>query len=185
MMEKIIDNILVVISQMADNLAITPHPIELTEADVDRLMQEISNEVQQLFNLNNNHKKLTKMEDKKPTTTEDRRHEVRPEHETLREAMAKWSEEAADGERRSVIVIQVIEKDGELTASSHINGNGQHLHQATKACMSTLSPDNSVGSILRQAAIDSLIEIGMLAPCEESPKQEQPETETNKNNENE
>ena len=76
-------------------------------------------------------------------------------------------------------------KWGKRPISNCPNGNGQHLHQATKACMSTLSPDNSVGSILRQAAIDSLIEIGMLAPCEESPKQEQPETETNKNNENE
>ncbi len=121
------------------------------------------------------------MEDKKPTTTEDRRHEARPEHGTLRDAMAKWSDEATEGERRSVIVIQVIEKDGELNASSHINGNGQHLHQATKACMSYLSPDNPVGSILRQAAIDSLIEIGMLAPREEASNPETPEPETHSN----
>ena len=121
------------------------------------------------------------MEEKNPTTTEDRRHEVRPEHGTLRDAMAKWSDEATEGERRSIIVIQVIEKDGELNASSHINGNGQHLHQATKACMSYLSPDNPVGSILRQAAIDSLIEIGMLAPREEASNPETPEPETHNN----
>lgn len=125
------------------------------------------------------------MEDKKPTTTEALNHDVRPEHETLRKAMMQWSEEALKGENRSVIVIQVSEKDGELNASSHINGNGQHLHQATKACMSYLSPDNPVGSILRQAAIDSLIEIGMLAPREEAPQPERPETETHNNNEHE
>ena len=121
------------------------------------------------------------MEEKNPTTTEGRRHEVRPEHGTLRDAMAKWSDEATEGERRSVIVIQVIEKDGELNASSHINGNGQHLHQATKACMSYLSPDNPVGSILRQAAIDSLIEIGMLAPREKASNPKTPEPETHNN----
>ena len=125
------------------------------------------------------------MEEKRPTTTEDRRHEARPEHKTLTDAMVKWTEEASKGEKRSCIVIQVIAKDGELNASSHINGNGQHLHQATKACMSYLSSDNPVGSILRQAAIDSLIEIGMLAPREEAPKPENPETETHNNNEHE
>lgn len=125
------------------------------------------------------------MEDKKPTTTEDRRHEARPEHKTLTDAMVAWTNEAPKGEKRSCIVIQVIAKDGELNASSHINGNGQHLHQATKACMSYLSPDNPVGSILRQAAIDSLIEIGMLAPREEAPQPERPETETHNNSENE
>ena len=124
------------------------------------------------------------MEDKKPTTTEDRRHEARPEHKTITDAMVGWTNEATKDEKRSCIVIQVIAKDGELNASSHINGNGQHLHQATKACMSYLSPDNPVGSILRQAAIDSLIEIGMLAPREEAPQPERPETETHNNNEN-
>lgn len=125
------------------------------------------------------------MEDKKPTTTEDRRHEARPEHKTITDAMVKWTNEAPKGEKRSCIVIQAIAKDGELNASSHINGNGQHLHQATRACMSYHSPDNPVGSILRQAAIDSLIEIGMLAPREEAPQPEHPETETHNNNENE
>lgn len=125
------------------------------------------------------------MEDKKPTTTEDRRHEARPEHKTITDAMVKWTNEAPKGEKRSCIVIQAIAKDGELNASSHINGNSQYLHQATKACMSCLSPDNPVGSILRQAAIDSLIEIGMLAPREEAPQPEHPETETHNNNENE
>lgn len=125
------------------------------------------------------------MEDKKPTTTEDRRHEARPEHNTITDAMVVWTNEATKGEKRSCIVIQVIAKDGELNASSHINGNGQHLHQATKACMSYLSPNNPVGSILRQAAIESLIEIGMLAPREEAPKSESPESETHNNNENE
>ena len=123
------------------------------------------------------------MEEKNPTTTEDLRHEARPEHKILTDAMAAWTNEATKGEKRSCIVIQVIAKDGELNASSHINGNGQHLHQATKACMSHLSPDNPVGSILRQAAIDSLIEIGMLTPREEAPKPENPETETPNNNE--
>lgn len=125
------------------------------------------------------------MDDKKPTTTEDRRHEARPEHKTLTDAMVEWTNEAPKGEKRSCIVIQVIAKGGELNASSHINGNGQHLHQATKACMSHLSPDNPVGSILRQAAIDSLIEIGMLAPREEAPQPESPETETHNNKKNE
>lgn len=114
------------------------------------------------------------MDEKKPTTTEDRRHEARPEHKILTDAMQAWTDEAPEGEKRSCIVIQVIAKDGELNASSHINGSGQHLHQATKACMSYLSPDNPVGSILRQAAIDSLIEIGMIAPHTE-PKPEQTE----------
>lgn len=155
-----------------------------TEADVDRLMQEISNEVQQLFNLNNNHKKFTKMEEKKTTTTEDRRHEVRPENKAIRDAMAKWSEEAAEGECRSVIVIQAIEKDGELNASSYIAGDPQHLAMAAQACMSTITPDNPVGSVLRTAAIRSLTQIGMITHHVE-PKPEQPETETNKNNENE
>ena len=99
--------------------------------------------------------------------------------------MVAWTNEATKGEKRSCIVIQVIAKDGELNATSHINGNGQHLHQATKACMSYLSPNNPVGSILRQAAIESLIEIGMLAPREEAPKSESPESETHNNNENE
>lgn len=121
------------------------------------------------------------MEEKNPTTTEDRRHEARPEHKILTDAMQAWTEEASEGEERSCIVIQVIAKDGELNASSHINGNGQHLHQATKACMSYLSPDNPVGSILRQAAIDSLIEIGMLAPREEASNPETPEPETHNN----
>ena len=76
------------------------------------------------------------MEEKNPTTTEDRRHEARPEHKILTDAMQAWTDEAPEGEKRSCIVIQVIAKDGELNASSHINGNGQHLHQATKACMS-------------------------------------------------
>lgn len=125
------------------------------------------------------------MEDKKPTTTEDRCQEARPEHNTLTDAMVAWTNEATKGEKRSCIVIQVIAKDGELNASSHINGNGQHLHQATKACMSYLSPNNPVGSILLQAAIESLIEIGMLAPREEAPKSESPESETHNNNENE
>lgn len=125
------------------------------------------------------------MEDKKPTTTEDRRHEARPEQKIIIDAMRAWTDEASEGEHRSCIVIQVIAKDGELNASSHINGNGQHLHQATKACMSYLSPDNPVGSILRQAAIDSLIEIGMLAPREEAPQPERPETDTHNNNEHE
>lgn len=127
------------------------------------------------------------MEEKKPTTAEDRRHEARPEHKTLTDAMVKWTEEASEGEKRSCIVIQVIAKDGELNASSHINGDGLHLHQATKACMSNLSPDNPVGSILLQAAIDSLIEIGMLAPREEAPNPEagKPEPETHNNNEHE
>lgn len=125
------------------------------------------------------------MEDKKPTTTEDRRHEARPEHKILTDAMQARTDEAPEGEKRSCIVIQVIAKDGELNATSHINGNGQHLHQATKACMSYLSPNNPVGSILRQAAIESLIEIGMLAPREEAPKSESPESETHNNNENE
>lgn len=124
------------------------------------------------------------MEDKKPTTTEDR-HEARPEHKILTDAMQAWTDEAPEGEKRSCIVIQVIAKDGELNASSHINGNGQHLHQATKARMSYLSPDNPVGSILRQAAIDSLIEIGMLAPREEVSQPESPEPETHNNNEHE
>lgn len=122
------------------------------------------------------------MEDKKPTTTEDRRHEARHEHKILTDVMQAWTDEAPEGEKRSCIVIQVIAKDGELNASSHINGNGQHLHQAIKACMSCLSPDNPVGSILRQAAIDSLIEIGMLAPREEAPQPERPETKTHNNN---
>ena len=121
------------------------------------------------------------MDDKKPTTTEDRRHEARPEHKIITDAMVAWTNEATKGEKRSCIVIQVIAKDGELNANSHINGNGQHLHQATKACMSDLSPDNPVGSILRQAAIDSLIEIGMLAPREEAHKPENPEPETHNN----
>lgn len=121
------------------------------------------------------------MEERNPTTTEDRRHEVRPEHKILTDAMQAWTEEAPKGEKRSCIVIQVIAKDGELNASSRISGNGQHLHQATKACMSCLSPDNPVGSILRQAAIDSLIEIGMLTPREEAQKPENPEPETHNN----
>lgn len=125
------------------------------------------------------------MDDKKPTTTEDRRHEARPEHKTLTDAMVEWTNEAPKGEKRSCIVIQVIAKGGELNASSHINGNSQHLHQATKACMSYISPDNPVGPILRQAAIDSLIEIGMLAPREEAPQPESPETETHNNKKNE
>ena len=125
------------------------------------------------------------MEDKKPTTTEDRRQEARPEHKTLTDAMVAWTNEATKGEKRSCIVIQAIAKDGELNASSHISGNGQHLHQATKACMSYLSPNNPVGSILRQAAIESFIEIGMLAPRSKAPKSESPESETHNNNENE
>lgn len=124
------------------------------------------------------------MEEKNPTTTEDRRHEVRPEYGTLRDAMAKWSEEAAEGECRSVIVIQVIENDGELNASSCITGDTQHLVMAAQACMSTITPDNPVGSVLRIAAIRSLTQIGIITHHVE-PKPEQPETETNKNNENE
>lgn len=125
------------------------------------------------------------MEEKNPTTTEDRRHEARPEHKILTDAMQAWTDEAPEGEKRSCIVIQVIAKDGELNASSHVNGNGRHLHQAAQACMSYLSSDNPVGSILRQAAIDSLIEIGMLAPRDEAPQPEQPETETHNNQEHE
>lgn len=110
------------------------------------------------------------MEEKKQTT-EDRRHEVRPEHMTLLNAMETWSNEATEGEHRSVIVIQVTEKDGEMKASSHINGNGEHLVIAAQACMSTLAPDNPVGTVLRAAAIRSLAEISMRA-SQEQPNQQ-------------
>lgn len=125
------------------------------------------------------------MEEKKPTTTEDRRHEVRPEQNIIIDAMRAWDDEAPKGEHRSCIVIHVSEKNGELSAGSHINGSVQHLHQATKACMSYLGPDNPVGAILRQAAIDSLFETGMLAPREEAPQPKSPETETHNNKKNE
>ncbi len=115
------------------------------------------------------------MEQKEPTTAQDRIHEVRPQHKILRDAMFKWCGEAPEGESRSVIVIQVTEKDGELEASSHISGSGQNLVHATRACMSTLSPENPVGSILRAAAIRSLTDIGMITPHEEQPAPEQPE----------
>lgn len=121
------------------------------------------------------------MEEKNPTTTEDLRHEARPEHKILTDAMQAWTDEAPEGEERSCIVIQVIAKGREMNASSHINGNGQHLRQATKVCMSYLSPDNPVGSILLQAAIDRIIETGMLAPREEAQKPETPEPETHNN----
>lgn len=125
------------------------------------------------------------MEEKNPTTTEDRRHEARPEHKILTDAMHAWKDEAPVGETRSCIVIQTIAKDGELNATSHIKGKGSHLYQAAKACMSLLSSGNPVGAILRQAAIDSLIEIGMLAPRDEAPQPEQPETEPQNNQEHE
>lgn len=115
------------------------------------------------------------MEQNEPAATQDRLHEVRPEHKILRDAMYKWCEEAPEGENRSVIVIQVTERAGELEASSHISGNGNCLVHATKACMSCLSPGNPVGSILRAAAIKSLTEIGMITPREEQPAPEQPE----------
>lgn len=120
------------------------------------------------------------MEDKKPTTTEALNHDLRPEHETLRNAMTQWSEEAVKGENRSVIVIQVSEKDGELNASSHINGNGHHLTIAIAACMSSCTTDNPVGSILRSAAIKSLTDLGMISPVTQEAN---PETETPNNNE--
>ena len=124
------------------------------------------------------------MEDKKPTTTEALNHDVRPEHETLRKAMMQWSEEAPKGENRSVIVIQVSEKDGEMSASSHINGNGHDLVMAIAACMSACTPDNPVGSILRASAIKSLTDLGMISPATpEANDQPQPETETPNNNE--
>ena len=120
------------------------------------------------------------MEGKKPTTTEALNHDVRPEHETLRNAMTQWSEEAVKGENRSVIVIQVSEKDGELNASSHINGNGHHLTIAIAACMSACTTDNPVGSILRSAAIKSLTDLGMISPVT---PEANAETETPNNNE--
>lgn len=124
------------------------------------------------------------MEGKNPTTTEDRRHEARPEHKILTDAMQAWTEEAPEGEKRSCIVIQVIAKNGELNASSHINGNGHHLTIAIAACMSACTTDNPVGSILRSAAIKSLTDLGMISPVtpEANP---QPETETHNNNEHE
>ena len=115
------------------------------------------------------------MEKNEPAAAQDRIHEVPPEHKILRDAMYKWCEEAPEGENRSVIVIQVTEKGGELDASSHITGNAQCLAHATKACMSCLSPENPVGSILRTAAIKSLTEIGMITPCEEPSAPAQPE----------
>ena len=125
------------------------------------------------------------MGEKKSTTTEDRRHEVRPEHKIFTDAMQAWTDEAPEGEKRSAIVIQVSAKEGVLSTSSHISGNGQHIRRAAQVCMSTLNPDNPVGSILRQAAIDSLIEIGTLEPREEALQQESPEIETHNNDENE
>lgn len=122
------------------------------------------------------------MEDKKPTTTETLNHDVRPEHETLRKAMMQWSEEAPKGENRSVIVIQVSEKDGEMRASSHIRGNRQDLAIAIGAIMSARTPDNPVGSILRASAINNLPDLGMISPATpEANDQPQPETETTKN----
>lgn len=124
------------------------------------------------------------MEDKKPTTTKALNHDVRPEHETLRNAMTQWSKQSPKGENRSVIVIQVSEKDGELNASSHINGNGHHLAIAIAACMSACTTDNPVGSILRSAAIKSLTDLGMISPATpDANNQPQPETETPNNNE--
>lgn len=127
------------------------------------------------------------MEEKKPTTTEALNHDVRPEHKILRDAMAEWSDNAPERERRSAIVIQVTEKDGELSASSHINGNGHHLVAAIAACMSAIHPDNPVGSILRSAAIKSLTDVGMISPeTPETPEAESElETETNNNESNE
>ena len=132
------------------------------------------------------------MEDKKPTTTEDRRHEVRPEHMILRDAMVAWTEEAAESEKRSCIVIRVIAKDGELNASSHISGDAEHLVIAAQACMSSLAKDNPVGSVLRVAAVRALTEIGIIAPQEPNangvPGEQQPESpeaETHNNNEHE
>ena len=129
------------------------------------------------------------MENKEnPTTTAALNHDVRPEHKILRDAMYKWCEDAPEAENRSVIVIQVTERGGVLDASSHVTGNGQCLVQATKACMSCLSPENPVGSILRTAAIKSLTEIGMITPCKEpsAPAQpERPEPTTNNNQEHE
>lgn len=127
------------------------------------------------------------MEEKETSHTEDPRHEVRPEHKILHDAMAVWASEAGEDERRSVIVIQAIAKDGELNASSHISGNGQHLAIAAQACMSTLTPDNPVGTVLRTAAIRSLSEIGLIAPHEQlTPVQSgSPDPETHNNNEHE
>lgn len=122
------------------------------------------------------------MGEMKSTTTEDRHHEARSEHKILIDAIRAWTDEAQEGEHRSCIVIKASAKDGVLSASSHISGNGQHMRRAAQVAMSTLNPDNPVGSILRQAAIDSLIEIGMLAPREEAPQSEQPKPETHNNN---
>lgn len=121
------------------------------------------------------------MEEKKPTT-EDRRHEVRPEHKLLRDAMAAWSNEAADSESRSAILLQVITKDDELRASSHLHGDCQHLAIAVQACMSDLSPDNPVGTVLRAAAVRSLTAIGMIAPHEQPENDGVPEEQQPGNN---
>ena len=75
------------------------------------------------------------MEEKEPTTAKDLSHEVRPEHKILRDAMTEWYGSAPEGENRSVIVIQVTERNGELKASSHVSGNGHVLVHATAACM--------------------------------------------------
>lgn len=119
------------------------------------------------------------MEDKKPTTTEALNHDVRPEHEAIRNAMTQWSEEAPSGENRSVIVIQVSEKDGQLNASTHICGNGHHLMLAIASSMSAIQPDNPVGSILLSAAVKSLADTGIIALAKPDDTQTATETPTN------
>lgn len=189
-MKKAVDKLLAEIEQSANNLTFIPP--EVTNSEVDRLIQDICDIVQNFLGLNIHHPKTKKMEEKNPTTTADRHHEVRPEHIILRDAMAAWKDEAAEGETRSAIVIQVIAKDGELNASSHINGNSVHLAVATEACMDTLTPDNPVGSVLRAAAIRSLTKTGIIAPRqpeanglpeETQPAQSNPETQNNNKNE--
>lgn len=104
------------------------------------------------------------MDTKEPTTAKNFKHGVKPENEPIVDALEQWAEAAAEKESRSSLVFQVTETNGELAASSHINGNGQHLALAIIACMNHCAPDNQVGQILRSAAVTSLKELGLIEP---------------------
>lgn len=159
------------------------YPPQLFDNEIDNILADIksnANALLLMFQDEFSPKKKHNMKEKKPTTTEALNHDVHPEHKILRDAMAAWSEAAPENEHRSVIVIQVSEENGELSASSHVNGNSHHLVHAVGACMSACTPDNPVGSILRAAAIKSLTDLGMIAPHQpegaDAPEQPHPET---------
>ena len=131
-----------------------------------------------------NPQNLRKMKEKKPTNTNALNHDERTERETLRTAIERWTKEAPEGENRSFIALQAIDEGGDLSAICHISGSGDDLMAVIASCMSDCTPDNPVGSILRAAAIKSLIDLGMISPATpEANDQLQPEAEPHDNNE--